>query len=217
MNPAPAEAKPEVELRQRQPSDLPALRAILAAVHAETGYPVDGPSCFDEFLSPPPDQVLHAIVAVTRPGPADNSDTDTDTNGDVVVGHAMLMSPTAGGGDGETSSLNLASRTHLEGGGTVGDHAVLSRFFVSREAQARGIGAKMLEEAVAWGRRREEEGEGEEKKRVVLVVLEKDARAVRLYDRAAGWVRVGERDVFTSRWGERYSALAYLGPDPRSE
>lgn len=187
-------SRPEakVELRQRSPSDLPILHDILTAVYAKTGYPVDGPSCFDAFLDPPPDQVLHTITAVVPP---------PESNGDVehaIVGHAMIMSPTAGGG----SALNLASRMHLEGGGTMGDHAVVSRLFVNPAAQARGIGAKMLEEAVAWGRR--------EGKRLVLVVLEKDEGAIRLYDRA-GWVRVGEY-VFTSKWGTGYNALAYLGP-----
>lgn len=181
-----------VELRQRKPSDLPILHEILTAVHAKTGYPVDGPSSFDAFLDPPPDQVLHTIVAVLA-APESNGEVEH-----AIVGHAMIMSPTAGGG----SALNLASRVHLEGGGTMGDHAVVSRLFVNPDAEARGIGAKMLEEAVAWGRR--------EGKRLVLVVLEKDEGAIRLYDRA-GWVRVGEY-VFTSKWGTGYNALAYLGP-----
>ncbi|KAH8777579.1 acyl-CoA N-acyltransferase [Diaporthe sp. PMI_573] len=180
----------EVELRQRKPSDIPILFDVLKAVYAEKDYPVDGPSCFDALLNPPPDEVLHTITAVLRP---------TDPDGDVdqpIVGHAMIMSPTAGGG------LSLASKMHLEGGGTMENHAVLSRFFVSPAAQARGIGAKMLEEAVAWARR--------QGKRLVLEVLEKDEGAVRLYDRAR-WVRVGE-DVFTSKWGTGYNAMAYLGP-----
>lgn len=179
-----------VELRQRERADIRKLHDILTAVHAKTGYPIDGPSCFDAFLNPPPDEVLHTITAVLLP---------TDPDGDVeqpIVGHAMIMSPTAGSG------LDLASKMHLEGGGTMEDHAVLSRFFVNPAAQARGIGAKMLEEAVAWGKR--------QGKRLVLVVLERDEGAIRLYDRA-GWVRVGEY-VFTSKRGNGYNAMAYLGP-----
>lgn len=181
----------KIELRRREPSDLPILLDILTAVYAKTGYPVDGPSSFDAFLDPSPDQVLHTTVAVLA-APESNGDVEH-----AIVGHAMIMSPTAGG-----SALNLASRVHLEGGGTMGDHAVVTRLFVNPAAQARGIGAKMLSEAVAWGRR--------EGKRLVLVVLEKDEGAIRLYDRA-GWVRVGEY-VFTSKLGTGYNALAYLGP-----
>lgn len=180
----------KIELRQRERSDIPRLHDIITAVHAETGYPVDGPSCFEAFLDPPPDQLLHAITAVLVP-----ADQDADGEQHPIAGHAMIMSPSAG-------VLNPASKVHLERGGTMENHAVLSRFFVNPAAQARGIGSKMLEEATAWAER--------EGRRLVLVVLEKDEGAIRLYDRA-GWVRVGEH-VFTSKWGTGYNALAYLGP-----
>lgn len=182
----------KIELRQRERSDIPRLHDIITAVYAETGYPVDGPSCFEAFLDPPPDHLLHAITAVLVPA-ADQQDADGEHP---IAGHAMIMSPSAAG------VLNPASRAHLERGGTMENHAVLSRFFVDPAAQARGIGSRMLEAAAAWARR--------EGKRLVLVVLEKDAGALRLYDRA-GWVRVGEY-VFTSRWGTGYNAMAYLGP-----
>lgn len=185
-----SEAK--VELRQRERSDLPRLHDILTAVHAKTGYPVDGPSCFEAFLDPPPDQVLHAITAVIRPA---NPNVEGE---DLIAGHAMLMSPSAGG------ALNPASEAHLARGGTMGNHAVLSRFFVSPAAQARGVGSRVLGEAEAWGRRAG--------RRLVLVVLAKDEGAVRLYDGRAGWVRVGGEHVFTSKWGTGYGAMAYLGP-----
>lgn len=178
-----------VEVRQREDSDIPRLHDILTAVFEKTGYPVDGPSSFDLFLNPPADHLLYAITAVLTP-----TDQDADVE-HLIAGHAMIMSPSAG-------ALNPASKVHLEHGGTMENHAVLSRFFVNPAVQARGIGSKMLEEATAWGRR--------EGKRLVLVVLEKDESAIKLYDRA-GWVRVGEY-VFTSKWGTGYRALAYLGP-----
>lgn len=179
----------EIELRQRQRSDLPRLHDIITAVYEQTGYPVDGPSCFEDFLDPPSDQVLYTITAVLKP-------TDPETeNEQPIAGHAMIMSPSSG-------ALNMASKVHLQRGGTMENHAVLSRFFVNPAVQARGIGSKMLEEATAWGRR--------ERKRLVLIVLEKDEGAIRLYDRA-GWVRVGEY-VFTNKWGTGYNAIAYLGP-----
>ncbi|KAL1863129.1 hypothetical protein Daus18300_008121 [Diaporthe australafricana] len=178
-----------VELRQRERSDLPRLHDTITAVYEATGYPVDGPSCFDAFLDPPPDQLLYAITAVLQPtGP--NVDQEHS-----IAGHAMIMSPSS-------DALNLASKVHLEHGGTMENHAVLSRFFVDPNVQARGIGLKMLEAATAWGQR--------EGKRLVLIVLEKDKGAIRLYDRA-GWVRVGV-SVFTSKWGTEYDAIAYLGP-----
>lgn len=184
----------KIELRQRERSDIPRLHDIITAVHAETGYPVDGPSCFEAFLDPPADQLLHAITAVLVPA-ADQQDADRREH--AIAGHAMIMSPRAAAG-----VLNPASEVHLERGGTMENHAVLSRFFVDPAAQARGVGSRMLEEATAWA--------GREGKRLVLVVLEKDEGAIRLYDRA-GWVRVGEH-VFTSKWGTGYNALAYLGP-----
>lgn len=183
-------AKARIEVRERQRSDIPRLHEILTAVYEKTGYPVDGPSSFDDVLEPPPSHLLHAITAVLAPD--DHPDADDQ---DLIAGHAMIMSPSAG-------VLNPASKVHLERGGTMEDHAVLSRFFVNPAAQARGIGSKMLEAATEWARR--------EGKRLVLVVLEKDEGAIRLYDRA-GWVRVGEY-VFTSKWGTGYKALAYLGP-----
>lgn len=179
----------KVELRQRERSDLPRLHDTITAVYEATGYPVDGPSCFDAFLDPPPDQLLYAITAVLLP---------TDPKADQeqsIAGHAMIMSPSSG-------ALNLASKAHLEHGGTMENHAVLSRFFVDPSAQARGIGLKILEGATAWGH--------QEGKRLVLIVLEKDGGAIRLYERA-GWVRVGA-SVFTSKWGTEYNAMAYLGP-----
>lgn len=180
----------KIEVRQRERSDIPRLHDILTAVYAETGYPVDGPSSFGAFLDPPPEHLLYAITAVLTP-----ADQDADGKEHAIAGHAMIMSPSAG-------VLNPASKAHLERGGTMENHAVLSRFFVSPAVQARGIGSILLQEATAWARR--------EGKRLVLVVLEKDEGAIRLYDRA-GWVRVGEY-VFTSRWGNGYKAMAYLGP-----
>lgn len=197
MNSSP-EAK--IELRQRSRSDLPRLLDIITAVHAETGYPVDGPFCFEAFLDPPPDQLLHAITAVLTPAAADQQQDADGEQQHPIAGHAMIMSPSAGAGAGGV--LNPASRAHLERGGTMEDHAVLSRFFVDPAAQARGVGSVLLQEATAWA--------GREGRRLVLVVLEKDDGAVRLYDRA-GWVRVGEH-VFTSCWGTGYNAMAYLGP-----
>ncbi|KAJ0109406.1 hypothetical protein J7T55_000331 [Diaporthe amygdali] len=179
----------EIQLRQRQRSDLPRLHDIITAVYEQTGYPVDGPSCFEDFLDPPSDQVLYTITAVLKPTVPETE------NEQPIAGHAMIMSPSSG-------ALNLASKVHLQRGGTMENHAVLSRFFVNPAVQARGIGSKMLEEVTAWGRR--------ERKRLVLIVLEKDEGAIRLYDRA-GWVRVGEY-VFTSKWGTGYNAIAYLGP-----
>lgn len=109
----------KIELRQRQRSDIPRLHDIITAAHAETGYPVDGPSCFEDFLEPPADQLLHAITAVLVP--ADQQDADREH---AIAGHAMIMSPSAAG------VLNPASKAHLERGGTMENHAVLSRFFV---------------------------------------------------------------------------------------
>ncbi|KAG6355245.1 hypothetical protein INS49_004327 [Diaporthe citri] len=139
----------KIELRQRERSDIPRLLDIITAVHTETGYPVGGPSCFEAFLDPPPDQLLHAITAVLIT-PADQQDADGEH---AIAGHATIMSPGAAG--------------------------LLSRFFVDPAAQARGVGSGVLEAATAWARR--------EGKRLVLVVLEKDGGAIRLYDRA-GWL-----------------------------
>lgn len=177
-----------LSVRFREAADTAVLNDILARVHNLTGYPVDGPSVFDTFLAPPAGEVARCIVATIK-------STDEGTN-DQVVGSATLMHPTE-------DLYNFASRIYVtEHDGTLDNHAILSRFFVDPASQAKGAGRAMLQDCLSWGR--------EERKRIVLVVLEKDLVARRLYERE-GFTGCGET-VFTSKWGVKHRCFGYLGP-----
>jgi GNAT superfamily N-acetyltransferase len=180
---------PLIKIRARKPSDSIRLKEILSKVYLTAQYPVSGPSVFDEFLNPPENEILHSSTAVLL----DSKVGDQETR---ILGHALLMKASS-------ESLNLASKIHVDRGGSVEDHAVLSRFFVDPDAQTRGVGTELLREAAAWCKN--------EGKRLTFVVLEKDARAIRMYEREK-FEKVGEY-TFTSSLGEEYKAFAYLGPE----
>lgn len=168
----------EPTIRPRDPSDLPTLIQILTDVHILTNYPVDGPSTFSAKLQSP--NALISIVALY--------------NGK-LAGHAQLQ---------PASVLNSAITESLSShGAPITSFATLVSLFVDPKIQGKGVGARLVEEAVAWGKK--------EGRRLVLVVLEKDAAAIRMYERM-GWVR-GVEYFYESIQGVDYRAFSYLAPE----
>lgn len=76
--------------------------------------------------------------------------------------------------------------------------ASLGRLFVDPDVRGRGVGTGLVEVAGEWAK-----GVGV---RLLLVVLEKDKVARRMYERL-GWEMLGE-DVYDDR-GREYAAFVY--------
>lgn len=113
-------------------------------------------------------------------------------HGDKVVGHVAIMSP-------DTSSL--AANMYAKTGGDVDKSASLGRLFVDPEVRSKGVGTSLVAVAQEWAKT--------EGIRLLLVVLEKDEVAKRMYERL-GWDVLG-KDVYDD--GEReHIAFAYASP-----
>ena len=166
----------QVTIRPRNPSDIPTLIQILTQVHHLTGYPVDGPSTFFKKLQPA--NALQSIVALFNEN---------------LAGHAQIQT---------TSGLNPAVIEYITASRPIESFASLVSLFVDPSIQGKGIGARLVEEALIWSRR--------EGKRLVLVVLDKDQAAIRMYDRM-GWER-GVEYVYESIQGVSYRTFVYLSP-----
>jgi GNAT superfamily N-acetyltransferase len=165
-----------VTIRPRALSDVPVLIEILTEVYNVTKYPVDGPPSFPaRFQST---KALTSIVALYD---------------GKLVGHAELQ---------DTSGLNPEVVASLTPHGPISSFAALVSLFVDPKIQGKGIGARLVEEALAWGR-----AEG---KRLVLIVLDKDTAAIRMYEKM-GWERGIEYFYETSQ-GVKYKAFSYVAP-----
>jgi GNAT superfamily N-acetyltransferase len=163
-------------IRPRVSSDVPILTEILTNVYNLTRYPVDGPSSFpSRFQST---KALTSIVALYD---------------GKLVGHAELQ---------EASGLNPLVTASLTSHGPISSFAALVSLFVDPTLQGKGIGARLVEEAIAKAR-----AQG---KRLVLIVLDKDKAAIRMYERM-GWERGIEYEYETSL-GVRYKAFSYVAP-----
>lgn len=161
-------ASEAAEIRPRQPSDVPALLAALEDVYRTDGYPVEGPSGGEAFISPP--GLAQAWVAV-RAGAA--------------VGQVAVV---AGAGQAAVRAWVDHHHHHHPGGGGGGSRdaaraVVVARFFVRRDARRLGLGRRLVERACAWARDRGMV--------VVMNVMSKDVDAMRLYERI-GFRRIGE-------------------------
>lgn len=112
-------------LRPRQPADIAACVAVLAAVHAADGYPLGWPANPAAWLAP--DGLLAAWVA------------EADQR---VTGHVALC---RAAGD-EAAVWSAAS-------GLPQDRiAEVARLFVAPEARGQGVGTALLATACAWAR-----------------------------------------------------------------
>lgn len=115
-------------LRPRQPDDIDACVALLAGVHAASGYPMYWPVDPAKWLTS--DNLLAAWVA-----------EDERT----VIGHVALR-----GAEDQTSAPAWAAATGLPPH-QLGD---VAKLFVAPSARGRGIGATLLSEACAEAHRR---------------------------------------------------------------
>lgn len=166
----------EVLVRQRNSDDIPHLIQILTQVHSLSSYPVDGPQSFPARFSST--KTLIALVATLE---------------NTITGHIELQDQT---------SLNQLCRGILAAKGDLSSFAAVSTFFVDSKIRGKGIGARLFQEALAWGK--------EHGKRLALVVLDKDEAAIRMYERM-GWGR--EVDYFyESVHGIKYKAFLYVAP-----
>jgi GNAT superfamily N-acetyltransferase len=163
-------------IRPREPTDIPTLISILTDVHNLTKYPVDGPGSFPaRFCS---SNALTSIVAL---------------HDGTLAGHAELQ---------DTTGLNPVAAKALISSGPPDSFAALVSLFVDPKMQGKGIGARLVEEALAWGR-----AHG---RRLVLIVLEKDTAAIRLYE-SMKWERQVDY-IHENIHGVKFRAYLYLAP-----
>jgi GNAT superfamily N-acetyltransferase len=163
-------------IRTRGPEDIPTLISILSDVYNLTKYPVDGPPSFPARFRA--SNALTSIVAL---------------HDGTLVGHAELQ---------DTTGLNPVVVKSLTSSGPLDSFAALVSLFVDPKMQGKGIGAQLVEEALAWGK-----ANG---RRLVLIVLDKDTTAIRLYE-SKKWER-GVEYYYESAQGVRYRAFVYLAP-----
>jgi GNAT superfamily N-acetyltransferase len=162
-----------VTIRPRKASDVPSLINILQDVYDLTKYPVDGPSSFPaRFTSP---NALASFVA---------------TYNSTIAGHAEVQDASKHP-PGITATLQ-----------PIESYAAFVSLFVDPKIQGKGIGKRLVEEAVAWGKK--------EGKRLVLIVLDKDEAAIRMYERM-GWEK-GNVYPYMTGDGREYQATMYVSP-----
>lgn len=160
----------------RKPSDVPPLIDILTDVYNLTKYPVDGPASFPERFKSP--NALISFVA--------------SLDGD-IAGHAELQ---------DASTLNPVVVESIIVHAPINSFAALVSLFVDPRFQGKGVGSRLIREAVAWGRKKG--------KRLVLIVLEKDTAAIHTYEKM-GWKR-GVKYFYETKDGEKYLAFSYVAP-----
>ncbi|KAH7401091.1 acyl-CoA N-acyltransferase [Phaeosphaeria sp. MPI-PUGE-AT-0046c] len=163
-------------IRLRESSDIGSLIDILTTVYNLTRYPVDGPSSFSTRFKA--SNSLVSIVALYK---------------GALAGHAELQ---------DISGLNSLVVDFLQSQGPLNSFAALVSLFVDPRMQGKGIGARLVEEAVERGRQRG--------RRLVLIVLDKDTTAIRMYEKL-GWERKVEY-VYENKQGAKYGAFAYIAP-----
>ncbi|MFE4594720.1 GNAT family N-acetyltransferase [Streptomyces laurentii] len=140
-------------IRQRTGHDLGDCVRVLAEVHERDGYPVNWPDSPGTWLTPP--SLLASWVA------------EHDGR---IVGHIGLSRS----GEGDAAPGLWSARTGTAPEAT----AVVSRLFVAPSARGLGIGALLMEQAVAAAR--------EQGLHPVLDVVSSDTAAAALYERL-GW------------------------------
>lgn len=152
-----------VLVRRRAEGDLGSCVEILAEVHRHSGYPVNWPQDPAGWLTP---EALLASWVAERDGQ--------------VVGHIALSR--ADGGDVAAGLWAARTGTGIE------RTAVVGRLFVSPAAHGLGLGAALMEQAVAEARTRG--------LHPVLDVVTSNTAATALYERL-GWELL---DVVRERW-----------------
>ena len=113
--------------------------------------------------------------------------------GGKVVGHVLITTPQDG---------DAAAKAWADEGNPLERIAVLGRLFVLPEARGHSLGKQLVRATSAYA---DEQG-----LRLVLDVMEKDAAAIRLYERL-GWRRIGTTSHDSGR-GENVPAYCYVSP-----
>lgn len=117
-----------MQLRPRQPEDSAACVALLADVHAASGYPLLWPADPTKWLTS--DNLLAAWVAVEE---------------NTVIGHVVLR-----GAEDQLSAPAWCAATGL----APQQLAAVAKLFVAPRARGRGVGAALLAAACAEARQR---------------------------------------------------------------
>lgn len=151
-------------VRPRTDADLDDCVRVLAEVHGRDGYPLNWPDSPAVWLTP---QALVAAWVAHRDGR--------------VVGHVCLSR----GGPGDAAPGLWSART----GGSAEASAVVNRLYVAPSARGHGIGALLMQRAVAAARERG--------LHPVLDVVASDTAAAALYERL-GWQLLATVD---QKWG----------------
>ena len=181
--------RPNLTIRPRQASDLPALIPIHHAVYAATGYPVEGPYKTDaeviSFLSgtSPESQFWVAETSTPSNQSGCESSTSTSTSADAdapaaapattkVIGHVAL-----------TPFVRNAREADWAAAGNTHENARhLGRLFVSPDAQGLGVGRALVGKVMEAAR--------EQGVRLSIYVVTKDVAATAVYEKL-GWRRIG--------------------------
>lgn len=131
-----------------------------------------------------------------RPPGVLNAWVAEDSNQD-IVGHVLVNEP---------PQADPAVDKWVAQGGTAAQAAVLGRLFVARTAQGQGLGRRLTESAAQWA--------NESGRRLVLLVIDKDRAAIRLY-RRLGWQKTGSTEYVV---GDHISfeGLLFVSPQPRA-
>ncbi|MDX3116429.1 MULTISPECIES: GNAT family N-acetyltransferase [Streptomyces] len=164
-------------VRPRRPADLDGCVAALALVHEHSGYPVDWPEQPAAWLTP-----AGLLAGWTA---------DLDGR---VVGHVALCAAE----EGDAAATLWSARPDRPA------PAVISRLYVSPDARGHGVGAALLERAVAAAR-----GRG---LHPVLDVVAADPAAA-FYERL-GWHSLG---TVVQQWGAARRVLLNCYAAPPSD
>jgi ribosomal protein S18 acetylase RimI-like enzyme len=111
-----------------------------------------------------------------------------------LAGHAELQT---------TNSLNPKVVELLTQRAPIDTYVALSTLFVDPKLQGKGVGARLMQHLLEWSR--------EQGKKVVLIVLEKDQAAIRMYEKI-GFERCMEY-FYENIHGVNYRAFLYSAPE----
>ncbi|WP_327696937.1 GNAT family N-acetyltransferase [Streptomyces sp. NBC_00459] len=169
-------------VRPRTEADLEACVRVLATIHEQNAYPLNWPTDPAGWLTP---RSLLAVWVAEETGEVEETG---EANGRGIVGHIVLSRSEEG-----DAAAALWDR---------GPTAVINRLYVDPAARGRGVGAALMERAVAEARLRA--------LHPVLDVVSTDTAAAALYERL-GWTLLAEVD---QEWGpgQQVNVRCYAAP-----
>ncbi|WP_055532882.1 GNAT family N-acetyltransferase [Streptomyces graminilatus] len=179
-------------IRPRTEADLDACVRVLATIHEQNAYPLNWPSDPAGWLTP--GSLLAVWVAEEEgdeSGNEDGREDGSEDGGEGIIGHVVLSGSDAG---------NAAAALWSDG-----PTAVINRLYVDPAARGRGVGAALMERAVAEARSRA--------LHPVLDVASTATAAATLYERL-GWTLLGpevEQEWLPGQW---VKLRCYAAPKP---